>query len=72
MIKWETMLKEAIVKCIEDGEYREDFSDKNGQYILLSSSAQKYIANLRDKVVLLNNAIDTNIYEFDEDDDGKW
>lgn len=72
MINWKAMLSEAIIKCIEDGEYLEDFSDKNGQYILLSPSAQKYIANLRDKFVLLNNAIDANIYEFDEDDDGKW
>lgn len=72
MIKWEAMLREAIIKCIENGEYTEDFTDYNGQYILLSPSAQKYIANLRDKVVLLNNAIDADIYEFDEDDDGKW
>ena len=72
MINWKAILKEAVVTAIENDEYFEDFSDKNGQYILLSPSAQKYIANLRDKVVLLNNAIDTNIYEFDEDDDGKW
>jgi hypothetical protein len=72
MINWKEILREAVATAIENDEYSEDFSDKNGQYILLSPSAQKYIANLRDKVVLLNNAIDTNIYEFDEDDDGKW
>lgn len=72
MINWKAILREAVATAIEDGEYLEDFSDKNGQYIRLSPSAQKYIANLRDKTELLNNAIDTNIYEFDEDDDGKW
>jgi hypothetical protein len=72
MINWKEILKEAVATAIENDEYFEDFSDKNGQYILLSPSAQKYIANLYDKTTLLNNAIDTNIYEFDEDDDGKW
>ena len=72
MINWKAILREAVAKCIEDGEYLEDFNTKDGQYILLSPSAQKYIANLYDKTTLLNNAIDTNIYEFDEDDDGKW
>ena len=69
MIKWREILAEAIVNCIRTGDFHEEYDDKDGKCFELAPNAQRYLANLREKYMQLNEALNgMEPDDFDEED----